>query len=99
MRIKATVKTLSERKEGTSAATGNAWRKQTMILEWEEGTEGRTQTNRVSAAVFGSIVDQIKDSGIQPGMTVEADLHFSTRPYRQSDFVGTDVTINALMLC
>lgn len=77
MKTKATVKIVTEERQGISQRTGNPWRSAMVLLEWLD-LHG---TNRVWCTLFNQTLFEFKQDGIQVGDEVEASFRFSTRSY------------------
>ena len=81
MQITATIKVIGEIKTGTSQASGNEWKRQDVVLGWEEpyGTEGRMREQLLQVSLTGKNVEKLAQLECKPGDKLTGNVDFSTR--------------------
>lgn len=88
MTIDATLKIIGEKNEGVSQVTGNEWKTQILLLEWEDG-EG---TSRVWGVLFNEEIARFEQQGLKAGEMCRVTLCFTARAYR-TGYCKTDARI------
>lgn len=91
MNIKAKICVMNPVMEGISKASGAAWKRQDLVLGWQEpyGNEGRTREQLLLVTLHGDHVDRLAASGWQVGDIFEGEVSFGTRSY--GDRVYSDI--------
>lgn len=84
---------VSEKKEGTSMATGEKWEIVNLLLEFEN-EEG---THRIMALAFTDVTRDILKLGIKAGDCVDVAVRFGVRTYR-TGFCLTEVKLLSICL-
>ena len=82
MKIQTLVKVINPALAGVSKSSGNPYKIQEVVLEWQEAdANGILHPQRVVATLFNQSVDNFAALNPVAGQTiVDADLQFSTRP-------------------
>ena len=94
MTINAILKIIGEKNEGVSQVTGNEWKTQTLLLEWED-SEG---ISRVWAVLFNEDIARFEQQGIMAGDLCHVTLCFTARAYR-TGYCKTDARIISINKC
>lgn len=83
MQIKATIKVINAPVEGVSKTSGNAWKRQEIVIGWDEpyGSEGRSREQLISVKLAGRSVERFEELGFKPGDQITGNLDFGTRSY------------------
>ncbi len=84
MQINATIKVINPAVEGTSKSTGKSWRRQDIIIGWNDpqqadGTPGREQLLQVK--LVDLTVDRFEELECKVGDHIMGELAFYTRSY------------------
>ena len=81
MQITATIKVINEVKTGVSKSSGNPWKRQEIVLGWEEpyGEDGRTRQQLLLVSMVGKTVDKFEELECKVGDVITGDLDFETR--------------------
>ena len=93
MQITATIKVINEVKTGVSRSSGNPWKRQEIVLGWEEpyGNDGRTRQQLLLVAMVGKSVDKFEELECKVGDTITGSLDFETRV--ANDRVFNDIAL------
>lgn len=93
MQITATIKVINEIKTGVSRSSGNPWKRQEIVLGWEEpyGNDGRTRQQLLLVAMVGKSVDKFEELECKVGDTITGELDFETRV--ANDRVFNDIAL------
>lgn len=93
------VKMIYEMRTGTSQRTGNEYRSQDLLLEWNEEIpstsrpEPRQMTQRMAVTMHGQVIDAFWALNPEAGKTyINADLLFDTRMW------GSSITNQVILL-
>lgn len=83
MEINATIKVINNAESGISQTSGNPWKRQSLVLGWQEpyGTDGRTREQLLLVKLSGRSVDAFAEKGYKQGDTLSGVLDFDTRSY------------------
>lgn len=81
MQITATIKVINEVKTGVSKSSGNPWKRQEIVLGWDEpyGEDGRTRQQLLLVSMVGKTVDKFEELECKVGDVITGDLDFETR--------------------
>ena len=81
MQITATIKVINEVKMGISRASGNPWKRQDIVLGWDEpyGEDGRTRQQLLLVSLSGKNVDKFEELECKRGDVISGNLDFETR--------------------
>ena len=93
MQITATIKVVNDKQSGISRTSGNEWKRQQIILGWEDGfgTEGKTREQLLMVTLYGRGVDRFEELELGVGSTITGDVEFDTRSV--GDRVYNEVTL------
>lgn len=81
MQITATIKVVNDKQSGISRTSGNEWKRQQIILGWEDGfgTEGKTREQLLMVTLYGRGVERFEELEMKVGDTITGDIDFGTR--------------------
>lgn len=81
MQITATIKVVNDKQSGISRTSGNEWKRQQIILGWEDGfgTEGKTREQLLMVTLYGRGVERFEEMEMKVGDTITGDIDFGTR--------------------
>lgn len=84
MQIQALIKVINPAQTGVSKTSGNAWKRQQIVIGWDEpyGTDGRSREQLLSVSLVGKSVDQFESLECKVGDTIIGELDFGTRSYQ-----------------
>ena len=93
MQITATIKVVNDKQSGISRTSGNEWKRQQIILGWEDGfgTEGKTREQLLMVTLYGRGVDRFEELEMKVGDTITGDVEFGTR--NVNGHIFNDVTL------
>lgn len=83
MKIKATIKVINPAVSGVSKTSGNAWKRQEIVIGWEEAycNDGRKREQLLSVRLTGQSVEKFEALEFKTGDGIEGDLDFETRSF------------------
>lgn len=83
MEITATIKVINNAESGISQTSGNPWKRQSIVLGWQEpyGNDGRTREQLIMVKLTGKSVDAFAEKGYKQGDIISGVLDFDTRSY------------------
>lgn len=96
MKIEAKIKVINAPVEGVSQSNGKSWKRQDVILGWDEayaietdpdqqgnasGREMRTREQLLLVTLHGHQVELFAERAYQVGATLKGELDFGTRAY------------------
>lgn len=81
MQITATIKVVNDKQSGISRTSGNEWKRQQIILGWEDGfgTEGKAREQLLMVTLYGRGVERFEEMEMKVGDTITGDIDFGTR--------------------
>ena len=96
MQITATIKVIGEIKSGISLASGNEWKRQDVVLGWNEpyGNEGRMREQLLVVSLSGRNLAKFEELECKVGDTLTGNLDFDTR--MNNNRVYNDISFNLL---
>ncbi len=93
MQITATIKVVNDKQSGISRTSGNEWKRQQIILGWEENADS-VSSNReqlLMVTLYGKGVERFEELEMKVGDTITGNVEFSTRV--NGDRVYNDITL------
>ena len=82
MEITATLKVINDVKSGVSATSGNEWKRQDIVLGWDEEAEnGNVRHQLLMVTLHGESVTRFGTMNLKVGDEVSGRVDFSTRAY------------------
>lgn len=93
MQITATIKVVNDKQSGISRTSGNEWKRQQIILGWEEQAESVSYRREqlLMVTLYGKGVDRFEELELGVGDTITGNIEFGTR--NVSGHIYNDVTL------
>lgn len=93
MQITATIKVVNDKQSGISRTSGNEWKRQQIILGWQDGfgTEGKAHEQLLLVTLYGRGVERFEELEMKVGDTITGNLDFATR--NVNGHIFNDVTL------
>ena len=93
MQITATIKVVNDKQCGISRTSGNEWKRQQIILGWEESADSvsKKREQLLMVTLYGRGVERFEELELGVGSTITGDVEFDTRSV--GDRVYNEVTL------
>ena len=81
MQITATIKVINDKQSGISRTSGNEWKRQQIILGWEERSDSVSfkREQLLMVTLYGRGVERFEALEMKVGDTITGDVEFATK--------------------